>query len=196
MPVIRGTNRHSAPRSNGIDLATMLELRLTDELLGKHGRPGGPLVFEIEIDATDELLVYVIWDAWEAMPASQRSNTIDAAYGRRASLVLNTYRVIGPEGIPGQPAVPPRVRIGVGVTWDEALAMGMLPFGVVAREGSSVPPDQLRAYLLSEGGKEGPEGIRLYYPDEAFALQAKDRLALAVPEVHWEIIRLQATAPC
>lgn len=187
MPVIRST-RGTQGAARGV--APVLWARLAEELLGRQGPPGGPLIFEIPADVDDRVDAYVIWDAWEALPPAHRTETIEAAYQHSSALIENTYRLLGHKGERDATTV----RMAVGATRAEALAMGMLPYTVIPREGSVVPDDELRAYIRSQGGLDGPDGLHLRFPNEQFAQEAVERLSREVPEVHWEVVQQPAIA--
>jgi hypothetical protein len=168
MPVIR-----TKPEPVALSSERHRELvgQLSRELAGKPTR-GGPVIFEIPLDQRDEVDVFVVWQAWEGLRWEDRSSVILEAY----------------QGLPTKVAQP------LGVTYDEAVQQGLLPYAIEpnVHRGEKADEGRLRDALLKQGAIELPDRggtIRLLFPNRRMAESACDDLRKAVPEADWSIVQ-------
>ncbi len=89
---------------------------LVDELAEEIRRPtqhaGAPVVFEDEVSQTDSIHVLVIWERWQEVPQE-----------RRGAVILDAYRSVNE-------ARMRQIRFAIGVTPDEAIRGGYLPYKI------------------------------------------------------------------
>lgn len=159
-------NLHSCSRQELVNvLAREIELDYGQELQRQ------PLVHEMRIAGTDVLQVVVLWERWGQVPPQERG-----------PLILEAYEQ-------SQPALLPKITAALGVTVQEALAMGLLPYRVVParRKAGAVTDAQLRAALVKEGAIQTPRGLMLCFPSRKSAEDAVRRLAAHVPGPYWAI---------
>jgi hypothetical protein len=92
---------------------------------------GQPLVFVNRIGTSGALNVTVVWQAWS-----------DLGHQARSDIIVDAYRRMGAEKIP----------IALGVTFEEAISSGLLPFSIVplVRESDPISPDRIRTALLQD----------------------------------------------
>ena len=135
-----------------------------------------PLILEEMVPSTRSRHVRVIWDARKDLDDEQRSGVILDAYNDAE----------------GQQAAA-EVTIATGLTPQEALALGMLPYQVVpTRRRTDVIPladyqkvqaMEARATLL------GPKAKELRYARLEDAKQALERLQQALPGSSWVVVQ-------
>jgi hypothetical protein len=164
MPVIRG-------RSHEPKLAQDRKKSLLDRLVAeREGKPnaGGPVIFEIPLEQPDKLDVMVVWDEWAQIRSEDRTQLIREAYhDKEDSLAL-----------------------ALGVTYQEAIEQGVLPYRVRLRFG---PPPEfteegVRAARLSVGGFVEPEGgVELRFPTQTTAEEAVEQLKERLPGSQWVV---------
>jgi hypothetical protein len=135
-----------------------------------------PLILEEKIPATKSRHVRVIWDAWKDLPDEQRSDIIVNAYTQAE----------GPE-------VAGEITIAEGVTPQEALALGLLPFKEVPARKTDDPvsPEEYRKALADEAQRTllGPRAKELHYARLEDAEPAQQRLAQRLPGSSWAIVQ-------
>ena len=127
MPVIRGRlNETKLPE----DRRKSLVDRLVAERRGKAG-PAGPVIFEIPLPQPDSLDVVVVWDEWKQIRSEDRTQLIKEAYHDKSD----------------------NVALALGVTYQEAIEQGVLPYRVRLRFGPqpNFTEDELRSRYLSLG---------------------------------------------
>lgn len=139
-----------------------------------------PLILEEHIPATGSRHVRVIWDRWKGIDDEQRSEAITEAYARN-------------EGT----EAAANITIAEGVTPQEALALGWLPFKVVPlpKKGDSL---RLAAYQEAQEKEKrsallGTKARELRYARIEDAEQAAERLKQAVPGSSWTVVQELAT---
>ena len=164
MPVIRG--RLNVTRLSDERRRSLLH-RLVAE---RNGGPvqGGPVIFEIPLDQPDKLDVMVVWDEWEGVRSEDRTELINEAYKDR----------------------PGVLTLALGVTYDEAIEQGVLPFRARLRfvKQPSFTEEQLRTACLSSGGFLRPEGImELRFPTQTIAEEAVQQLKERLPGSEWVV---------
>jgi len=146
-----------------------------DEALKKVGEAQGrPVIFERAIPGTDGFHVIVLWDRWEDLPKAERDFIIYDAYERSA------------------PDIASKLTFVMGVTYDEASAVNLLPYHVIPlRKGSdAVTPAQVREAMLAEGAIQTPSGLKLWFPTRDLAQGALQRLSKRVPSACWTLEEL------
>jgi hypothetical protein len=150
--------------------------QLSQELAGRTTE-GGPVIFEIPLDQRDEVDVFVVWQAWEGL-----------RWEDRASVIVEAYR--------GQPT---KIAQPLGVTYDEAVEQGLLPYAVEpnVRRDEEADLNRLRDAMLREGGIELPDDrrtVKLRFPNMKMAESAYHKLCEAVPEGCWSLVQSQASS--
>ena len=130
---------------------------------------GQPLVFVNRIGTSGALNVTVVWQAWS-----------DLGHQARSDIIMDAYRRMGAEKIP----------IALGVTFEEAISSGLLPFSIVplVRESDPISPDRIRTALLQEGAVETSGGLLLRFADSRQAQEAYRRLVQSAPGPYWSIV--------
>ncbi len=130
---------------------------------------GQPLVFVNRIGTSGALNVTVVWQAWS-----------DLGHQARSDIIVDAYRRMGAEKIP----------IALGVTFEEAILSGLLPFSIVplVRESDPISPDRIRTALLQEGAVETSGGLLLRFADSRQAQEAYRRLVQSAPGPYWSIV--------
>ncbi len=135
-----------------------------------------PLILEERVPTTKSRHVRVIWDAWKKLTDEQRSAVIADAYARAE----------GPEAAA-------EVTIAEGVTPQEALALGLLPFKVVPARGQHDPTSHPTYHqaLAPEAGRTllGAKAKELRYARLEDAEQARRRLEQALPGSSWAVVQ-------
>lgn len=164
MPVIRG---RSSETTLPDDRKSALLDRLVAEREGK-APPGGPVIFEIPLDQPDKLDVMVVWDEWAEVRSEDRTRLIQEAYKDKTDLLA----------------------LALGVTYQEALIQGVLPFRVQPRLATQpkFSKEKLRTAYWSVGGLAGPEGrMDLRFPTRTTAEEAVRQLEKRLPGSQWMI---------
>jgi hypothetical protein len=135
-----------------------------------------PLILEEQIPATGSRHVRVIWDRWKEIGDEQRAAVIADAYAQAE----------GPEAAA-------QITIAEGVTPQEALALGLLPFKVVParKKNDPLPPEDYQAALAREARQTllGPKAKELRYARIEDAEQAHRRLQQALPDSTWAVVQ-------
>ncbi|HTW93631.1 MAG TPA: hypothetical protein VMD30_02480, partial [Tepidisphaeraceae bacterium] len=106
MPLIRNGTTNDRRASD-------LTQQLASEL-SSPGKTGEPLVYENQIGQTQSYHVTVVWNEWDDFPLQSRSR-----------IILDAYEQAAPEKTG-------KIRIAMGLTWPEAISMGIFPFSVKA----------------------------------------------------------------
>jgi hypothetical protein len=132
---------------------------------------GGPLVYETEIPQTGTYHVFVVWQRWRDVPSEYRS-----------SIILDAYQRV-------DPSMASHITIATGITMEEAIELGLLPYQVVAmrKKGDPVPEERLTKALLDEGAVETAAGVQLRFPTKELADQAYMHLVDKVPGPYWAV---------
>jgi hypothetical protein len=158
---------------------------LTDDLVALLQYSGasrsGPLVVvESRIAQTKSVHLVVIWDAWKDLSPTERSKIIlDAsAKAKRARGAT--------------------ITVAMGLTSEEALQMGFLPYSIVTtrRQGDEVPLDELAKAMGGAGGivvKVG-SSMQLRFATLQQAEDAYRYLSQKVPGPYWAIVQEQPAA--
>lgn len=135
-----------------------------------------PLILEEPVPSTKSRHVRVIWNAWKDLSDEQRSAVIVDAYAQAES-----------------PEAAAEITIAEGLTPQEALAFGLLPFKVVpARKTSDpVPLTDYQTALAVEARNTllGAKAKELRYAWAQDAEQALERLQQALPGSSWVLVQ-------
>lgn len=165
MPVFKASAKTS-PRLPG---------KRKDELLAtlkkERGEPSatgaGPTIYEIPLGESDKLDVLVVWDAFDGLPAEERSWLISEAYADLRGKVLQT----------------------LGVTFNEAQQENLLPYGItsLARE-EEASLESRRQAMIEVGGIELPnKTVQLRFPAYQMAEEVLRKLIQRMPNGYWTI---------
>jgi len=164
MPVIRGRLKEKELTDEQKD---SLLSRLADERQGRSTQ-GGPVIFEIPLEQSDKLDVMVVWDAWQGVRSEDRTKLIQEAYREQQD----------------------NLALALGVTYEEAIEQGLLPFRVRMKFGSQprFREEEIRSAYLSVGGFVRPEDIiELRYPSRTVAEETVRQLEERLPGTEWVV---------
>lgn len=150
---------------------------LADQLADRLKGPVGldePYVIQDRIPQTRSRHVVVIWDSWDMLDRTQRSH-----------IIADAFRDAG---------VGDAIRVAVGLTQQEALSMGYLPYQVVANwrkaDGAQILQDLKRAIEETPGVHvRTGSSVQLRYPTLEHAQEAYRHLSEAVPGPYWAIVK-------
>jgi hypothetical protein len=153
--------------------------KLVKRLVQELETPGDevqPLIMEQIIESTDSRHVHVIWDRWRDVPDEQRSRVIEEAY----------QQVAGAEA--------GAITLASGVTPEEAVVLGLLPYKVVPmreRHEAKPPMAEYKKALKNEASNTvlGTRATELRYARLEDAEAAKHRLEKALPSSEWAIVQ-------
>jgi hypothetical protein len=139
-----------------------------------------PLISENQIAQTKSIHVVVIWDAWKGLSPSERSKVILDAYAR------------------AKRARGATITVAMGLTNEEALRMGFLPYSIVTtrRQGDKASLDDLAKAMHGAGGivvKIG-SSVQLRFATLEQAEDAYRHLSQKVPGPYWAIVQEQTAA--
>ncbi len=163
MPIIRS---HAKAAVASPELKAAIQEQLIKELSGEF-TPDGPVIFEIPFDGRGRIDVLVIWDAWEDVDFSDRSDIILYAY---------------------QTVTKAHIAQAMGFTYEEALVDRVLPYAVVPKVRADVDEGELKAAMLAEGGFVRDSGkVSLRFPTMLMAEAAHERLVETLPKGYWSI---------
>ena len=152
--------------------------KLVDELVGELRNPkpiGQPIVLEDHTPETDSIRINVVWDRWEECPREARSTIILNAYKRFFD--KETFQ---------------QIRLVLGTTVPEAVALGLLPFGVEPARRKTGDPTQ-EAYcrtMVAAGASKvpGTELPQLRFATREDAENALEHLEQALPNSRWILV--------
>ena len=132
-----------------------------------------PIIFERDVPQTKTVHVTVVWEKW-------RSVGIDA----RDRIIMQAYEKIFPDKVD-------QITIAMGMTTDEAVDVGLLPYGIepMVRAGE-LTDEQVRTMMRNEGAVETPSGLQLRFPSLELANRAYERLAAGSDQKHWSIVHI------
>jgi hypothetical protein len=138
-----------------------------------------PLILEEQVPSTKSRHVRVIWDAWKDLTDEQRSAVIVDAYTEAE----------GPEAAA-------EITIAEGVTPQDALALGLLPFKVMPTRNrdTTVSAEECRKALAVEARRTllGAKAKELRYARLEDAEQTRQRLEQALPASSWAVVQESA----
>ncbi|MCG3128143.1 MAG: hypothetical protein CHACPFDD_03019 [Phycisphaerae bacterium] len=118
-----------------------------------------PLIFQNENSQDGGLNVWVVWEKWRLLPASQRAKIIYEAYET------------------AEPAKAPKIVTVNPVTTQEAIDLGLLPWRVECIELDRGDGPGLRELMRNEGAVDIDAGLVLRFPDKHSAEAARERLS-------------------
>ena len=152
MPVIR---QEPQPTVRRADLVSELYQEWKGQTTGKQ-----PLIYENEIARTGSLHVLVVWDKWAGVEDGERSAIIREAFGDQS------------------PKRGLEITIALGLTMEEAIAMGYFPYKIepaVTGKGE-VSQEQIKEAMLAERAITTKNGLELRYRTLQEAFEAYQRL--------------------
>jgi len=131
-----------------------------------------PDIIESEIGFSKHLHVVVIWDDWRDLGPQHRSRAILDAYSK------------------SHPGEPPRITIAMGLTREEAAALGYLPYKVEAlvKTGEKPTRDEIASAMKAQGAFETKRGLELRFYDLSLAQTVYKRLEREFPGV-WVLVK-------
>jgi hypothetical protein len=139
-----------------------------------------PFVLQNRIAQTRTRHVVVIWDAWSDMDRDERAGIILDAYQNAG--VLNGDAI----------------TVAMGLTQQEAMQLGYLPYGIITLRKNSDPVSLTRLKQAMErvGGVQVRTGslLQVRFPTQDLAQEAYRQLAERVPGPYWAILH-EATPP-
>jgi hypothetical protein len=160
----------SASRNGSNNLVEKLAARLKEPAALDE-----PFIIEDRIPQTRSRHVLVIWDAWRSRDRTARSTVIMDAFEAAGVLKGDT------------------IRMALGLTQQEALDMGYLPFKIVPthRKTDRATLGQLRKALNSVGGIHIRTGAshELRFPSQGHAEEAYRQLTAKLPGPYWAIVQ-------
>lgn len=156
---------------------------LVDDLYAILRHPGSshdePLIVENQIDQTKSVHVVVIWDRLESMSPADRSKVILDAYAKAKKLRGAT------------------ITVAMGLTSEQALRMGFLPFSIVStrRTGDKASLQRVETAMADVGGTMLKIGssTQLRFPTLAQAEDAYRKLSQEIPGPYWAIVHEQSS---
>jgi hypothetical protein len=166
MPLIRSNS--VAPGSDELVAILVSELR---QSVTSDQPVHQPIILENEIGQTHTLHVVVIWQRWQIVPTGQRSGLIIRAYDEAAADRAD------------------RITIAMGVTTEEAIELGLLPFEVVPviRKEDNIDAETVRELMREEGATESANRIVLRFPSLEMAESAFRRLCSKSSTDYWAV---------
>ncbi len=124
-------------------------------------------MFEIPLAQPDQFDVMIVWNEWEGVRSEDRTQLIKEAYKDKAD----------------------DLALALGVTYNEAIEQGVLPFRVRLRFGPQpkFTEEEVRTAVLSVGGFPRPDGIELRFPTRTTAEEAVQQLNQLLPGMDWVV---------
>lgn len=155
---------------------------LKDELAARLKGPltlEEPFVHEDRIRQTRSRHVLIVWDAWRQLHRTDRAAIIVDAYATANVLRGDT------------------VRVALGLTQQEALDMGFLPYYIATMRRKSDPVGlaDLRGAMRKVGGVRVIKGSmeQLRFLSQQHAEEAYRQLVREVPGPYWQIVHEVST---
>ena len=150
--------------------------KLVGELAGRPNAAADldePFVLQDRIPQTGTRHVVVIWDRWHALDRVGRSKVILDAYQKA--------------GILGKDSI----SVALGLTQQEAMQMGYLPYSIITmrKDSDPVSPERLKQAVESVGGVHVRTGslVQLRFPTVGLAQEAYRQLTQKIPGPYWAI---------
>jgi hypothetical protein len=146
--------------------------RLVEELTSP-GTGLQPMILEERVRGTGSRHIHVIWDDWKGLSDEQRAEIVIDAYTQAE----------------GEEAVSD-ITIAEGLTTEEALVLGLLPYVVEPLAKEAMTRTDHRRVFAEEAGRTllGGNASQLRYPRREDANAAVKRLKKALPRSSWEVI--------
>jgi hypothetical protein len=133
------------------------------------------LILEDDTPETNSLRVTVVWDRWSACPTEFRS-----------PIILDSYAAAHGED------TRRKITLAIGVTVEEAVDLGLLPFKVLSarRRDESPSPEAYRKAMTEAGGViiSGDEGLQLRFATLDDAAAAMEALEHRLPGSKWMVV--------
>jgi len=138
-----------------------------------------PYIIQDRVPQTHSRHAVVIWDAWSELDRAERSQIIAEAFE--------------------DAGIRDSIRVAMGITQQEALSMGYLPYQIVGNWKRDDGPRVLRAIKKAMDDARGVHvrtgsSIQLRYPSIEHAQEAYRHLSAAVPGPYWAIIKEEGAA--
>ncbi len=152
--------------------------KLVDALVGELRDPkpiGQPIVLEDHTPETDSIRINVVWDRWEECPREARSTIILDAYKRFFD--KETFQ---------------QITLTLGTTVPEAVALGLLPFGIEparSRAGDATQKEYCDA--MTEAGASSVPGLdmpQLRFATREDAENGLEHLEQTLPNSRWILV--------
>ena len=150
--------------------------KLVDDLARRLTAPAGlnePFILQDRIPQSKTRHAVVIWDRWDGMDRVERSKIILDAY-KKSGILHNDS-----------------ITVAMGLTQQEALQMGFLPYSIVTarRESEPVKLENMRTAMEKAGGVQVRTGalLQLRFPTLELAQEAYTLLAKKIPGPYWLI---------
>lgn len=136
-----------------------------------------PFIIEQKISPTNYLHVTVVWEKWRLISA-----------GRRGAVIMKAYEKAAPDRVND-------ITIAMGVTTEEAIDLGLLPFEVVPtiRKSDDFTEEQQKMLMKDEGAIATPSGLSLRFPSRNLADTVCERLWDKSSRNYWAVV--QMTSP-
>jgi hypothetical protein len=165
MPMIKNGTRDIAE-------VNALTHRLAEEI-SHAGTNGQPVIYENAIAQTGNFHVTVVWDDWSNLPLQTRSRIILDAYAR------------------SDPPKSGKISIAMGLTFREAVDMGLYPFTILANVRRADDASRVRVIqaLKNEGALELGNGLQLRFRTLDEAEEALGRLQQEIPGPFWSLVQ-------
>ncbi len=133
-----------------------------------------PYIVQDRIPQTQSRHVVVIWDAWEQLDGAERGKIITDAFE--------------------DAGIADAIRVAMGITQQEALDMGYLPYQTVSNwkksDGEEVRGAIKKAIENTAGIRvQAGSSMQLRYPTMELAQEAYRRLSELVKGPYWAIIK-------
>lgn len=138
-----------------------------------------PYIIQDRVPQTRSRHAVVIWDAWDDMDRAERGRLITDAFE--------------------EAGIRDAIRVAMGITQQEALSMGYLPYQIAANwkktDGAHVFASIKKAIKNTRGiHVRTGSSVQLRYPTLEHAQEAYRDLSDAVPGPYWTIIKAEDMA--
>jgi hypothetical protein len=146
---------------------------LAAELRGGANAAGAPVIFEDEIPQTQTVHVLVLWERWRDVPNGSRGAIIYDAYER-----VDHAKML-------------RIKFALGLTFEEAIRGGYLPYKVepMIRSSDAVDREKVKEEMRRLGARETPRGLELRFPYQSMAENALKHLQQVFGEQYFSLSR-------
>lgn len=134
---------------------------------------GEPRIIRKTIGRSGLQDLMVIWEGWKGIPLEERTATILEANDTLEGTVKTD------------------IYLAQGLTTDEAIALGYLPFRVepIVKSGENVDLERILTAMKEEGGVETSTGLQLRFTSLEEAQEAFVRLQKKVSGPFWTIVQ-------
>lgn len=135
--------------------------KLANELR-KDSSSGEPIIIERPVGTKGAVHVFVVWSKWPRVPNADRSAVILAAYKQAI------------------PKLVSRIAVTMGVTFEVAMELNLLPFAVQPRKDmyALLGKHDFHQHMLAEGAFFSQQNeLELRFPTKEMAEAARSRIA-------------------